>query len=153
MRFSWNDYVHTVMILYIWTGLCKQCRPRSVQGLHCLLFCLHVLTHYHNGRSKSNCSNFRIITSKCLGVRFFVSFIWYAGWLVLLILVSCRKIRIFNGCEVQIENSITRVTVRHEACWVMPNSYPERWNFQLALNNHYQFFFWHTFHISFDNCI
>ena len=33
-------------------------------------------------------------------------------------------IRIFNGCEVLIENSVTRVTVRHhEACRVMPNSY------------------------------
>ena len=32
--------------------------------------------------------------------------------------------RIFNGCEVQIEKSVTRVTVRqHEACRVMPNSY------------------------------
>ena len=35
-------------------------------------------------------------------------------------------IRIFNGCEVQIESSVTRVTVRHhEACRVMPNSYPK----------------------------
>ena len=35
-------------------------------------------------------------------------------------------IRIFNGCEVRIENSFTRVTVRHhEACRVKPNSYPE----------------------------
>ena len=34
-------------------------------------------------------------------------------------------IRIFNGCEVLIENSVTRVTFRHhEACQVMPNSYP-----------------------------
>ena len=33
-------------------------------------------------------------------------------------------IRIFNACEVRIENSVTRVTVRrHEACRVMPNSY------------------------------
>ena len=30
-----------------------------------------------------------------------------------------------NGCEVRIENSFTRVTVRHhETCRVMPNSYP-----------------------------
>ena len=36
------------------------------------------------------------------------------------------NIRIFNDCEVRIENSVTRVTVRHhEACRVMPNSYPE----------------------------
>ena len=35
-------------------------------------------------------------------------------------------IRTFNGCEVGIENSDTRVTVRHrEACQVMLNSYPE----------------------------
>ena len=35
-------------------------------------------------------------------------------------------IRIFNGREVRIENSVTRVTVRHhEAYRVMPNSYPE----------------------------
>ena len=33
--------------------------------------------------------------------------------------------RIHNGCEVQIENSVTRVTVRHhEASIVMSNSYP-----------------------------
>ena len=32
---------------------------------------------------------------------------------------------IFNGCEVLIENSVTRVTVRHhEACRMMPISYP-----------------------------
>ena len=32
--------------------------------------------------------------------------------------------RIHNGSSVQIENSVTRVTVRHhEARWVMPNSY------------------------------
>ena len=36
-----------------------------------------------------------------------------------------QAIRILNGCEVRIENSVTRVTVRHhEACRVMPNSYP-----------------------------
>ena len=34
-------------------------------------------------------------------------------------------IRIFNGCEVLIEKSVTRVTVRHlKACRLMPNSYP-----------------------------
>ena len=32
-------------------------------------------------------------------------------------------IRIFNGCEVLIKNSLTRVTVRHQ-CRVMPNSNP-----------------------------
>ena len=40
--------------------------------------------------------------------------------------------RIFNSCEVQIENSVTRVTVRHlEACRVMPNSYPSDGIFNL----------------------
>ena len=35
-----------------------------------------------------------------------------------------------NGCEVRIKKSVTRVTVRHhEACRVMPNSYPEWRNF------------------------
>ena len=35
-------------------------------------------------------------------------------------------IRTFNGHEVRIENSITRVTVRHhKTCRVMLNSYPE----------------------------
>ena len=33
---------------------------------------------------------------------------------------SCKLISIFNGCEVLIENSVTRVTVR----LVMLNSYP-----------------------------
>ena len=33
--------------------------------------------------------------------------------------------RICNGCSVRIENSVTRVTVRHHsASLVMPNSYP-----------------------------
>ena len=35
-------------------------------------------------------------------------------------------IRIFNSCELRIENSVTTVTVQHrEACRVMPNSYTE----------------------------
>ena len=35
-------------------------------------------------------------------------------------------VRIFNGRELRIENSVTIVTVQHrEACRVMPNSYPE----------------------------
>ena len=54
-------------------------------------------------------------------------------------------IRIFNGCELRIENSVTMVTVQHrEACRVMPNSYPETRDFQFAPNNHYGFFFLHT---------
>ena len=45
----------------------------------------------------------------------------------------------------RIENSVTRVTVRHhEACRVKPNSYPEWRNFQFAPNNHYRFCFLHT---------
>ena len=56
-----------------------------------------------------------------------------------------QNIRIFNGFEVRIENFVTRVTGRHhEACLVMPNSYPEWQNFQFAPNNHYWFFFLHT---------
>ena len=36
------------------------------------------------------------------------------------------NIKILNGCEVRIENSVTRVTVcHHDACRVMPISYPE----------------------------
>ena len=43
-------------------------------------------------------------------------------------------IRIFNGCEVRIENSVTRVTVRHhDACRVMPNSYSEWRNFEFSI--------------------
>ena len=45
-----------------------------------------------------------------------------------------RNIRIFNGHEVLIENSITRVTVQHhEACRVMPNGYPSDGIFNLHL--------------------
>ena len=40
-----------------------------------------------------------------------------------------QNIRIFNGCEVWIENFITRVTIRHHevrrVSGVMTNSYPE----------------------------
>ena len=35
-------------------------------------------------------------------------------------------IRIFNGCELRTDNSVTTVTVQHrKACRVMQNSYPE----------------------------
>ena len=34
-------------------------------------------------------------------------------------------IRIFNGCEVQFEKSVTMVTWQHEACLMMLDSYPE----------------------------
>ena len=55
-----------------------------------------------------------------------------------------QNIRIFNGSEVRIENSVTRVTVGHHKVCRLPNSYPEWQNFQFALNNHYRFFFLHT---------
>ena len=57
-----------------------------------------------------------------------------------------QNLRIFNCCEVRIDNSVTRVTVwHHEACRVMPNSYHEWQKFQFAPNNHYRIFFLHTF--------
>ena len=57
-----------------------------------------------------------------------------------------QNISIFNGCDVRIENSVTRVTVRHhEAVRVMRNSYPEWRNFQFESNNHYEFSFLLTF--------
>ena len=41
-------------------------------------------------------------------------------------------IRILNGCEVLIQSSVTRVTVQHhEACRVMPHSYPSDGIFNL----------------------
>ena len=50
-----------------------------------------------------------------------------------------------NGCEVLVENSVTRVTVRrHEAGRVMPNSYPSDGIFQFAPKTHYGFIFLHT---------
>ena len=49
-------------------------------------------------------------------------------------------IRIFNGCEVLIENSVTRVTVRHQ-CWVMPNSYPSGGIFIWTIMDFFFFFF------------
>ena len=49
-----------------------------------------------------------------------------------LLLLLKQNIRIFNGCEVLIENSVTRITVRHQgACRVMPNSYPSDGIFNL----------------------
>ena len=57
-----------------------------------------------------------------------------------------RIITIFNNCSVRIENSSTKVTVwHHEACKVMPNSYPEWRNFQITPNNQYRFYFLHIF--------
>ena len=58
------------------------------------------------------------------------------------IVLGRKNIRLFNGCEVRIENSVTRVTFRHHvACRVMPDSYPEWQNFQFAPSNHFGFFF------------
>ena len=49
----------------------------------------------------------------------------------------------------RIENSVTRVTVwHHQACRVMPNSYPEWQNFQFPPISHYGFFFLHKIHLS-----
>ena len=47
----------------------------------------------------------------------------------------CKNIRIFNGCEVQIEDSVMKITVRH----------PEWQNFQFPPNNYYGFLSLHTF--------
>ena len=45
---------------------------------------------------------------------------------------TLQSIRIFNGCEMLIENSVTRVTVwNQEACRVMPKSYPSEGIFNL----------------------
>ena len=60
--------------------------------------------------------------------------------------------KIFNDCEVQTENSVTRITVQHQqACRVMPNGYTEWWNFKLTLNNHYKILF--LAYSASDNCI
>ena len=49
---------------------------------------------------------------------------------------------IYNVCEVQIENSVTRVTVQHrETCRVISNRYQVWQNFQFTPNNHYVFYF------------
>ena len=48
------------------------------------------------------------------------------------VVLPYSNVRIFNGCEVLIGNSVTRVTVRHhKACRVMPNSYPSDGIFNL----------------------
>ena len=56
-------------------------------------------------------------------------------------------IRIFNCCELLIENSVTRVTVwHHEACRVMPNTFPSDGIFNLHRRTimFFLFFFLHT---------
>ena len=63
----------------------------------------------------------------------------------------CNNIRIFNGCEVLIENSVTRVTVRHpEACRVVPNSY-RMTEFSVCTEEPLWILF--LAYSSFDNCI
>ena len=67
-------------------------------------------------------------------------FIYPAGWIMV-----CKIIRIFNGCESLIENSVTRVTIRHhEACRVMPNSYPNDGIINLHRRTIMDFIFLHT---------
>ena len=56
----------------------------------------------------------------------------------------CKIIRIFKSCEVLIENSITRVTVRRSGKPRVAKHLPERRNFQFAPKNHYGFVFLHT---------
>ena len=59
-------------------------------------------------------------------------------------------IRIFNGCEVQIENSVTRVTVRHhEARRVIANS-TRVTEFSICTEQSLQILF--LAHSSFENC-
>ena len=73
-----------------------------------------------------------------------VIFSYYLIPTVSIFLKFSKNIRIFNGLEVRIENSVMRVTVQHrKACRVMPNSYPEWQNSQFARNDHYWFFFLH----------
>ena len=62
-------------------------------------------------------------------------------------LAVCRQnIRIFNGCEMQIENSVTRVTVRHhEACQVRAEQLSQVTEFSMRTSQPlYGFFFLHT---------
>ena len=62
------------------------------------------------------------------------------------LLYGTKTIRLFNGCEVLIENFITRVTVvYHKVCRVMPNSDPQGRILLSTPNNHDRFFFLHTF--------
>ena len=51
----------------------------------------------------------------------------------------------WNGCDWKFRHDRNCSTVRHhEACQVMPNSYPEWRNFQFVPNNNYGFFFLRT---------
>ena len=84
---------------------------------------------------------FMQVASKCVVFQILLDKI-YLYFCVLFPLRYDKIIRIFNGRKVLIENSVTWVTVRHhEACQVMPDSYPELQNFQFEPYNHYRFFF------------
>ena len=97
------------------------------------------ITHFH--MSKSADTRYHIFVCN-ISTDKNVSYSYVTNVRTLHILII---IRIFNGCELWIENSVTRVTVQHrETCRVMPNSYPEQRDFQFATNNHYGFFFLHT---------
>ena len=64
-----------------------------------------------------------LLLFECIKHEGFVKFIKIECYEVFLL---AQNIRIFNGREVRIENSILRVTVQHhEACRVMPNNYPK----------------------------
>ena len=68
-----------------------------------------------------------------------------------------QSIKIFNGCEVLIDNSVTRVTVRHhEARRVMPNSYPSDGIFNLhritIMDSFYCIIFLRQLHLDFNIC-
>ena len=108
----------------------SRCPSWSESSLH-VQFMLLVLSCCSSFQDK-----YRIFIQCPICLDFYGNFCSIKRW-------SCCIIRI-NGCEVWIENSIMRVTVwHHEACRVMPNSYPEALNFQFAPDNHYRFFFLH----------
>ena len=57
-----------------------------------------------------------------------------------------ENMKILNGCEVWIENSVTKLTVtHHEARGVIQNSYPEWQEFSVCTQQPLWFFFLHTF--------
>ena len=63
-----------------------------------------------------------------------------------------KNIRIFNGCVVRIDNSVTRATVwHHEACQVMSNSYP-KWQ-KFSISNEQPLWIPILAYPSFDECI
>ena len=71
--------------------------------------------------------------------------------------IVCKSIGIFNGCEVLIENSVKRVTVRHHVpCRVMPNSYSSDGIFNLHRRTIMDSFSWILFlrqlHLVLNRC-